>query len=575
MSANVKAAKATQKVRVTIWDTVRLFVQANEDVFELDFRNRVLGACRARDSIKLVDVVCSAPALQMNQCRFAYFAHAQLMALVKKYPFSTGMTDAMRLSNAKRKFWQSERMCRRSNRRLRHYLRHPLRNPHCEVMTRARDLISGLIGWEPNLDEVGSGAKFGPGQALCSADNEQTTLYYKIADGVSVTEEALPYARYVLLRSGPLQRHYARVAGSTGEGRIRIVTGNRVTFVPKDVSTYRTIAIEPHWNLFLQLGVDRVFRHRLKKVGVDLDDQVPNQTAAKIGSAWHGSWGSRPCTIDLSSASDTVSMGIVEYLLPPAWVALLDDLRSKSFELDGQVYQYEKWSSMGNGYTFALESLIFWALGRACIEHVNGDSEYHRTYGDDIIVPASSAALLIEVLRFCGFRTNVQKTFLTGPFRESCGSDWWDGDRVRPIYLKEKVESVEHVYGLLNRLRLANGRGGLNLTPLYLAILRGVPGHLKLFGPPSESLDGWIHAPVCRSTSKTWDPDLSAYVYEYRERQVRPRIFEEPGEEIQYLIFLNGALGGAVHRRDVNRVRIRSRSTTVWFDDGLGLLGRG
>jgi len=74
---------------------------------------------------------------------------------------------------------------------------------------------------------------------------------------------------------------------------------------------------------------------------------------------------------------------------------------------------------MGNGFTFPLETLIFWALTRA----VCGSTATVSAYGDDIICPSDRAEDVIAVLTEVGFSVNLEKSFWNGPFRESCGSD--------------------------------------------------------------------------------------------------------------------------------------------------------
>jgi hypothetical protein len=126
-------------------------------------------------------------------------------------------------------------------------------------------------------------------------------------------------------------------------------------------------------------------------------------------------------------------------LLPPEWSELLGQLRTGTICYDGLSIKLEKFSSMGNGFTFELESLIFWALALGCCRTVGVDVEHVGVYGDDIIVPTDAAGLLYEVLDHCGFWVNTQKSYIDGPFRESCGADWLNGKDVRPFYLRELI----------------------------------------------------------------------------------------------------------------------------------------
>jgi hypothetical protein len=164
-------------------------------------------------------------------------------------------------------------------------------------------------------------------------------------------------------------------------------------------------------------------------------------------------------TLDLEAASDSISRKVVQLLLPPVWFELLDELRSPWYQkVDGSWVRLEKFSSMGNGFTFELESLIFWALASAASETL-----YRSTigiYGDDVIVHRDVVPLLVEVFRTLGFRLNTDKSFVTGDFFESCGKHYFKDIDVTPAYQKcSPVDGVE-ACKLGNRLlRLASRLG--------------------------------------------------------------------------------------------------------------------
>jgi hypothetical protein len=100
------------------------------------------------------------------------------------------------------------------------------------------------------------------------------------------------------------------------------------------------------------------------------------------------------------------------------------DLRSPKGVLVDKSYTFEKISSMGNGFTFALESLIFGALVRCAIRRT-GSVKKSAVYGDDLIVPVTAAPYLKTLLEYFGFQLNEDKSFAAGPFRESCGKDFY------------------------------------------------------------------------------------------------------------------------------------------------------
>lgn len=229
-----------------------------------------------------------------------------------------------------------------------------------------------------------------------------------------------------------------------------IVQGSRFDTVDKTALTDRIIAIEPDLNMYLQRGIGAVLRKRLKRVGVCLNRQDLNAKLAEIGSRL-GSL----VTIDLASASDSVAIELCRLLLPPDWFDALMLTRCEYTVLpDGKLHRLEKISSMGNGFTFELESLIFWALSVASVKLLNCEDRRIGIYGDDIVVHNSVAEYLIGLLSYTGFETNVQKTFISGPFRESCGSHWFLGADVTPFNVKEQCSAVHDMYWLVNSFRV-------------------------------------------------------------------------------------------------------------------------
>ena len=281
---------------------------------------------------------------------------------------------------------------------------------------------------------------------------------------------------------------------------IEIVDGNKVAFVPKNALTERSIAIEPTLNLMLQLGVDGFIRKRLKRYGIDLDSQEKNQKLARFGSMEHGP--ESFCTIDLAAASDTISLWICQKLLPTEWYNYLLELRSPCGVLDDEKFTYSKISSMGNGYTFAIESLIFASLiyGVMKIDKVCEPVDFSQfaCFGDDLIVKAKYVPALEQILFKSGFSINLEKSFTTGCVRESCGTDWVNGFNVRPVFLTGQPSSVKELWCDINRLqRNLDLRFGIDRKDSYTVrrMSKWIPLKFKKFkGPYSNTdMDTYLH----------------------------------------------------------------------------------
>jgi len=226
-----------------------------------------------------------------------------------------------------------------------------------------------------------------------------------------------------------------------------VVPGNVMFTVPKKTDIDRVACKEPDINMWLQKGIGNYIRDSLRRTGINLNDQSINSSLARRGSLLNDL-----ATIDLSSASDSVTRELVYQLLPETWYTLLDSVRSHVTIIDGEEHRNEMFSSMGNGFTFELESLLFYVLARATT-YFSGVSGIVSVYGDDIIVPTEIYDDLIWVLSVMGFEANAKKSFSDGPFRESCGGHYYDGYDITPFYLRKPLETVVDVIHIANSLR--------------------------------------------------------------------------------------------------------------------------
>jgi hypothetical protein len=378
----------------------------------------------------------------------------QAVSFLKKAPLKIEGVDPE--AAARVKFLEAERACADTNARIRAFVSDPVKaasEPVRHAISAAMGKIANVLGSAVNAREWLYACRFGPGTFNHPVSKGLTSLYDKLQVRPSVSPDMVEVAAGLIMS----QPHWARsVTDCEVEGfwplikreDLTVTPGNKVAFVPKTAVTHRAIAIEPLMNVYAQLGLGTVMRRKLARVGIDLDDQAPNQRAALKGSL-DGSL----ATIDLSSASDTVAKELVRLLLPEGWFSVLDMTRSKVGYYEGNWLKYEKFSSMGNGYTFELETLIFWALVSSCVESLAIETDEVLVYGDDIVVPVAAYGLVEEVLTWCGFTLNKGKSFASGPFRESCGKDYYAGVDVRPFFVKELPYEIQTLFRLANGLR--------------------------------------------------------------------------------------------------------------------------
>lgn len=261
---------------------------------------------------------------------------------------------------------------------------------------------------------------------------------------------------------------------------VELVIGSRFDTVPKDSQKDRPICVEPDLNMFFQKGIGSMIRRRLYRCGINLNDQTLNQRLARQGSI-HGDL----ATIDLSGASDSVSLAVCEMLLPQSWYEAMLMTRSPYVLKDGKWVRLEKISSMGNGFTFELESLIFWALAKAVSVNSGSGGASVSVYGDDIIVPGACARELIDLLSLLGFATNASKTFVDGPFRESCGKHYFLGADVTPFKIESPIETWSDIYHFVNRLRSWSWGDPTSTEEIVRSALRAIPPRNRCYVPES------------------------------------------------------------------------------------------
>lgn len=481
----------------------------------------------------------------------SYFAATSVLSLFKKLDVKAEGLDPR--ATAIERFHIAETRCRNANRRLLHYGKfdhsdsRPLSrglDAH-QVFHLARRKIQSWLG-PVDLEEILSGVRHGPG-GVVGLKRPYTTPYYKFGVGdYTVSTGAYWYGLRAIAGCDSWVRALAQSEQAgwdhsvscipfetkirLADSRISIADYNEVTFVPKNAKTMRAIAIEPRINVALQLSVGRALKGRLRQAGCDLGDQSRNQELARVGSIQ--SEASDPVTLDMEMASDSLCIELVRLLLPSDWFELLDSLRSRFGELDGKTIEWAKFSSMGNGFTFELESLIFLALAQS-VSDLSGTSEwfastfgsayryaYVSVYGDDLIVPQQISTHLIGILRYVGFRINSEKSFTTGPFRESCGSDFYRGVNVRPFYFQRGLSQTRDLIHLHNGLVWLTKctEEKLVLTGcLYFVrclIPKVLTDHLLAVTPTQGDEYVWCEPDEAhRSHFVTWDSDHQSWVY--------------------------------------------------------------
>lgn len=360
-------------------------------------------------------------------------------------------------------FMKAENLCKDTNDRFRSDLPGVSSGVH-SVLFGASRKIAQILGDVPEYSELKF--SFGPG-ATTNVKRARSNPRVKLEAHLNCSYEFVSHAKEFLSEFPGWME-----AQSDRQNQIHLYPSHgKLQFVPKSSKTMRSIGVEPTLNGLGQQGIGKHIKKRLQRFGIDLTDQTRNQKLACIGSL-DGSL----ATVDMSSASDTIAYGLVLHLLPIDWFDLLDRFRTGSVVYKENVIKLHKFSSMGNSYTFELESLIFYGLAYATCTHLGLDTKQISVYGDDVIIPVEAMALFEEVLTVCGFIINLDKSFSVGPFRESCGADYLGGIDIRPFYLKDKISC--RVLFIMHNWFIRHGE-----PALAGIVMESIPTHFKLFGP--------------------------------------------------------------------------------------------
>jgi hypothetical protein len=436
---------------------------------------------------QLVDLGCLADSYQNAATFRDAYAATEFLSKSQFLELSVSKKDA-----AITKFRKYEELCKSTNSRFRNLSLDP---NYCgtnasllDAMIRKIDKVLGDFSADEFVDSAG----WGPGVSTTLKGSE-VSGYNKFHGERGITRDLYHLITPWFSTAYPSWISNATDSAMSLDSFFSIQGGNQVVTVPKNSKTDRVIAIEPGFNIWFQKAIGSMIRKRLRREGIDLNSQVRNQTLARLSSK-----DDDLVTVDFSSASDSIARELVRTVVNCSrWYTLMDVCRSKNGMLGSELIKWEKFSAMGNGFTFELESLIFYAAAHAVCKFLKLDSRKISVFGDDVILPKEAFSLYQSFCEFLGFVINTEKSCVSGYFRESCGAHFYNGVDCKPIYLKERVSNVESVYKLANSIRTYSHRRNnyygcdVRFRNCWLHLLRRVP-QLVRYGIPLGFGDGGI-----------------------------------------------------------------------------------
>lgn len=342
----------------------------------------------------------------------------------------------------------------------------------------------------------------GPGASRLTKHKD---MFHKMFFGKLSTTSIALYKHYITNIS-PRWRQAELLRSSLYQ--VDVVQSSKLSTVRKNAKTDRTVETVPSLNMFYQLGAGEIIHGLLQKFhNVDFATQPEiNQSMALQGSV-AGNF----ATIDLKEASNYISTGVCQQHFPPQAMTTLNALRSEFTEIEGEDVRLHLMASMGNGFTFPLQTLLFATVVRATYIALGinpvcrGVSRNYAVFGDDIICLSEAYDEVCRQLTLRGLIVNFEKSFNKGPFRESCGGDYFNGHAVRGVYLKE-IRNEQDIYSIFNRLSRWSMRRGIDLSSSLrylkgLAVFQPVPidsGDTEGFKCPSAvALTGTTDGKTC------------------------------------------------------------------------------
>ena len=343
---------------------------------------------------------------------------------------------------------------------------------------------------------------FGPGETFLSAHGDTSQLAKLMASNWTCTRKAFPFFVEFVESNRPIRRWVLENFGCPGDPTsvtralqmaTEPVIGSRLETVAKDNDKRRTINVESTGNTIVQNAIGLALFRKLKELGNDLwcGQQLHE---VRVKDEWD-----EISTIDLSNASDSVTVELCRFVLPPAFFELLMATRSPCTLVDGVWIRPTKISSMGNGWTFPVMTLLLLAACHAC-----GDVRA-TVYGDDIIVSKQVSRELSDFLGHLGFSVNMEKSFFESPFKESCGAFTFNGENIDSFKL-EWAETPVAAIALVNKIYWYSTLDGYDKAfwkSVYDDLILLIPDRMK--GPlprvyaRRDNLDFWV-----------WTKDFSA-----------------------------------------------------------------
>lgn len=311
--------------------------------------------------------------------------------------------------------------------------------------------LRSLVSWIIDVDDSQIPGRHGPGT---TANREKTVagknrVFQHSIQSLQLTDSA-PVDEIRELLSSPPASLWMLVSKDCKS--LRPITAEDAGM------QYGQQSLKMKWYLTTDFSTELPIRKYVKYA-----DQSRSRSRALRGSQLRRD-DSNPVTVDLSSASDYLSVELVANLFSGNLLHQVMSGRSWGSLIEGTEIELGMYAGMGSALTFPVQTTIFACMAvystlialwekendytpfnfeQAKIDYLRGDG-FHphykkyedsiQVYGDDIIVPELAASYLLDILKKCGLRVNIDKSFIgNAGVRESCGIFALGGRDITPL----------------------------------------------------------------------------------------------------------------------------------------------
>lgn len=400
--------------------------------------------------------------------------------------------------------------------------------------------VSAVEGWDGFKPRPGPGATNTPTE---KHERFRPRVLYKSLNDV------FPYSEWFYHQPRPVQsgRWDLRVGRRARLRDLPVVDAptSRFRFVHKTFGKPRCICIEELETQWLQQALRRALvscieEHPLTRGFVSFREQCINADLALQASLDR-----EMATIDMSSASDRISRGLVERLFcrVPQLRRMLMACSTRVIALPPghrikNLYA-KKFAPMGSAVCFPVMGLVHFALIRSLASffsppYVEIPKVY--VYGDDIIVNCELALKVFAFLPLFGMKLNQSKSFVNSHFRESCGMNAFHGVDITPTRFKVIASFPPCNKVLMSALSNEGDLYAKGFTETA-GFIRQELLHFAAYGAKyfprvrrESGLLGWIRedydAPWQTNYARRWNSELQRY--EYKVRTVREATEKPP-----------------------------------------------